>query len=66
MNKKDIDAAELRLYAPRIVDGYEQGLTLRSLAKLYGVSHGTIRNILIENGVTLRDKGVKKTSEEKE
>lgn len=40
-----------------IKEGYEAGLSLSFLGKLYGVSPNTIRNRLLEMGVTLRKQG---------
>ena len=43
---------------PQIVDGYVSGnMTLRALASIYGVANGTIRNILLREGVALRRRG---------
>ena len=42
-----------------IVAGYNNDLTLRALAAFYKVSIGTIRNILITNGVKMRPRGRK-------
>jgi transposase-like protein len=43
---------------PQIVDAYVEGnMTLRALAALHGVANGTIRNILLREGVDLRRRG---------
>ena len=42
-----------------IKQGYENGASMADLAATYGTSDGTIRNILIRNGVTLRKQGRK-------
>jgi hypothetical protein len=42
-----------------VVAGYNNGLTLRALSAFYKVSIGTIRNILIANGVNMRPRGRK-------
>jgi hypothetical protein len=43
--------------APQVVEGYKNGLTLRALGEFYGVSAGTIRNILKREGQTIRGRG---------
>ncbi len=40
-----------------IVIAYEQGCSLRYLAHAYESSPGSIRNLLIEEGVTMRKAG---------
>ncbi len=50
--------------AKEIELGYvAQGQSLRYLAVIYGTSAGSIRGLLIENGVALRDPGRPKTKE---
>lgn len=43
--------------AEYIVQGYEQGQSLRYLAEIYLTSAGSIRTLLIEEGVALRGRG---------
>lgn len=43
--------------APQVVEGYQNGATLKELSQLHGVSQGTVRNCLISQGVTLRPRG---------
>lgn len=43
--------------AENIVDGYNSGQTLRWLASMYNTSTGSIRTLLIHEGVTLRKPG---------
>ena len=40
-----------------IMAGYEAGMSLRCLANAYESSPGSIRNLLIEEGVTMRKVG---------
>jgi len=40
-----------------VIEGYSNGATIRDLAITYDVSPGTIRNLLIDNGITLRSPG---------
>lgn len=40
-----------------IISGYNLGVSITLLASTYNVSSGTIRNILIRQGVTLRKQG---------
>jgi hypothetical protein len=44
----------------QITDAYEQGWTLRELAKMHNASPGSIRNLLIEEGVKMRSRGTRK------
>lgn len=46
--------------AEYIVAGYLQGQALRYLAEIYNTSAGSIRTLLIEEGVTLRPRGRQK------
>lgn len=48
---------KVRLVRAQVVDGYNQGATLRQLASVYNVSPVTIRNVLKVSGVTLRKRG---------
>jgi hypothetical protein len=45
---------------PLVVEGYENGATLRELAGLYEVAPGTIRNLLLAQGKNLRSRGRKR------
>jgi lambda repressor-like predicted transcriptional regulator len=46
--------------ADQITDAYEKGWTLRELAKVHDASPGSIRNLLIEEGVKMRSRGTRK------
>lgn len=51
--------------APLVIHAYQQGKDLRSVAQAFGVSAGTVRNILKRHGVPLRSRGRKrKTNDE--
>lgn len=39
---------------------YRNGATLRQIGEVHGVSAGTVRNVLIEMGETLRSRGRRK------
>jgi hypothetical protein len=43
--------------AEYIIRGYGQGQSLRYLAEVYNTSAGSIRTLLIEEGVVLRGRG---------
>lgn len=43
---------------------YENGATIRIIARAYKVSPGTIRNILIRGGYALRRRGRRKKEEQ--
>jgi len=43
--------------AEYIIAGYKQGQSLRYLAEIYITSAGSIRTLLIEEGVELRPRG---------
>lgn len=47
----------------QIVSAYKNGTTLRELAELHEVSAGTVRNLLVEEGVTMRARGRRKMPE---
>jgi hypothetical protein len=47
-----------------IIEGYTYGSTLRDLAITYDVSPGTIRNLLIDNGISLRSPGRRRANKE--
>lgn len=46
-----------------VVTGYLNGVSMDVLAKTHGVSEGTIRNLLIRQGVELRKRGRPVTKE---
>jgi transposase-like protein len=41
----------------QLVAGYLRGYSIRRLARAYGLSFGTTRNLLLEGGATLRRPG---------
>jgi transposase len=43
--------------SPQILEAYRNGSNIRTIAELYHVSAGTIRNILVRNGEPLRKRG---------
>jgi helix-turn-helix protein len=43
--------------AELMAQGYAEGLNIRQLRDLYGVSYGLVRDLLVEQGVTLRGRG---------
>lgn len=57
MNKLSDKKRQLLQMKDNIVLGYNNGLSLRELAIIYDVSHGSIRSFLIEEGVELRQTG---------
>lgn len=52
-----VNRSDLELFEDNIVEGYNAGSTLKTLATLYNCSSGLIRTILLENGVVLRSRG---------
>ena len=40
-----------------IVEAYKNGVSLKALAALHSVSTGTVRNLLVEEGVARRPRG---------
>lgn len=46
---------------PYVVDSYKSGVDIRTIAKHYNVSPGTIRNILVRSGQVMRPRGRRKT-----
>ena len=46
--------------AGQITSAYEKGWTLRELATTHDASPGSIRNLLIEEGVKMRSRGKRK------
>ena len=41
----------------QVRDAYLNGATLRSIGDVHGVSAGTVRNLLLEMGVPMRNRG---------
>jgi len=54
---------ELNAVKDQIVKSYKNGFSLRQIAVSHGASHGSIRSLLIEEGVKLRKPG--RTKKEK-
>ena len=50
--------------AEYIVGGYAQGQSLRYLAEIYETSAGSIRTLLIEEGIELRPRGRQRKEDE--
>jgi hypothetical protein len=48
---------ELNQVKPQIVKSYKSGFSLRQIAVAHDTSAGSIRSLLIENGVKLRKPG---------
>lgn len=46
----------------QVREAYLNGVTLREIADVHGVSSGTVRNVLIEMGVNLRRRGRRRNS----
>ena len=53
-------ARKLLKETDQIIESYTNGMDLRTIARLYNVAAGTVRNILIRNNVTLRKRGRRK------
>jgi hypothetical protein len=49
-----------------VAEAYRNGATLRQIGEVYGVSPGTVRNVLIEMGVEMRPRGRRKRAEAKD
>jgi transposase-like protein len=47
----------------QVREAYRNGATLREIGEVHGVSAGTVRNVLIELGETLRSRGRRKKPE---
>lgn len=47
----------------QVCSAYRNGATLREIGDLHGVSPGTVRNVLIEMGETLRSRGRRRKEE---
>jgi hypothetical protein len=54
---------KLAAVIPNVVEGYKNGATLSELAHIYEVAKGTVRNLLLSQGVELRSRGRRKKSE---
>ena len=52
MRKLSDKKRELLMLKDHVISAYEENYSLRDLAKLYDTSVGSIRNLLIEEGVT--------------
>ena len=46
-----------------VIEAYRNGATIRAIADIYNVSPGTVRNLLIEEGETMRSRGRRKKIE---
>lgn len=46
--------------APLVIHAYQQGKDLRSVAQAFGVSAGTVRNLLKRHNIPLRGRGRRK------
>lgn len=59
---------KLSMVADEVVEAYTtHGKTLREIADFHNVAPGTVRNLLISRGVSLRSRGRKKnTNDQKE
>lgn len=51
---------KLELVSEQIAEAYKNGMTLEEIATLHECSLGTVRNILISNGVERRKRGRRK------
>jgi hypothetical protein len=60
MRKLSDKKRELLMIKQHIMVAYENNWSLRDLAKAYDTSVGSIRNLLIEEGVTLKKQGRRK------
>lgn len=54
---------KLAMCREQVREAYRNGATLRQIGEVHGVSAGTVRNVLIEMGETLRPRGRRKKSE---
>ena len=50
----------------QVREAYKNGATLRQISEVHGVSAGTVRNVLIEMGETLRARGRRKKADTSE
>ena len=48
---------KLAMSQEQVRDAYKNGATLRQIGDVHGVSAGTVRNLLLEMGVKLRNRG---------
>ena len=53
---------KLATVRPQVQEAYRNGATLRQIGDVHGVSPGTVRNVLIEMGETMRSRGRRKKS----
>jgi len=58
--KLTVEKRKLLQSKEQIILGYSQGQSLRYLANIYESSTGSIRTLLIEEGVSLRPRGRQK------
>jgi len=54
---------KLSMAREQVRAAYRNGATLRAIGEVHGVSPGTVRNVLIELGETLRARGRRKKAE---
>ena len=47
----------------QVREAYRNGATLRQIGEVHGVSAGTVRNVLIEMGETMRPRGRRKRAD---
>jgi hypothetical protein len=47
----------------QVREAYRNGATLRDIGEVHGVSPGTVRNVLMEMGETLRPRGRRKKAD---
>ena len=52
---------KLMVVSDQVVDAYTNGSTIAEISFFFGCSNGTVRNLLIIKGVTMRPQGRKKT-----
>lgn len=57
---------KLSAHKEQIQEAYANGATLRDIADIHGVSTGTVRNCLIEQGTSLRPRGRRKNRNDAE
>lgn len=51
---------KLTMVRDQVHEAYQNGATLRDIARVHGVSAGTVRNLLKEMGVEMRARGRRK------
>lgn len=54
---------KLAAHRDEVAEAYRNGATLRQIGDVHGVSSGTVRNALIEQGVSLRARGRQRLAE---